>query len=174
MGGFPISGARMPGRMRWSRPIALAAVTALVGCGGGDTKTVTETRTVTVTTPAPSAATPRQTGGTPAPDSTDPAARRRRAFCESTRGDTVQQAGSEATRAFNDRDLGAMLAAQEKAFDAAERAPAGASCAVVALNTLRFHWNNGAAAFKDHDYRAEAEKVRSFQSEHELVGALPG
>lgn len=165
-------------RARMSRtailsPAVLVATLGLAACGGdGDTKTVTEVRTVTVTTP--SSATPRQTGGTPAPESTDPAARRRRAYCDSTAGDTVQQAGSEATKAFNERDLEAMLGAQDKAFEAAEDAPEGASCAVVALNTLRFHWNNGAAAFKGHDYRAEAEKVRRFQAEHELVGALPG
>ena len=126
-----------------------------------------------MTVPAPSTTAP-QAGGTTAPSAADdPAAKRRRSYCGSTDGDAVQQAGAEATKAFNERDADAMVEAQERVFAAAEKAPEGASCAVVALNTLRFHWNNGAAAFKGHDYRAESEKVRRFQAEHKLVGPLP-
>lgn len=146
-----------------------AAALVLVACGGDETKTVTETRTVTVTVPAAAQA-PSTVPGVPS----DPAARRRARFCSSKAGDELQQAGSEATKAFNDRDVDAMLRAQAKTFRAAENAPAGAQCAVVALNTLRFNWNNGALNFKGHDSRAEAEKVRRFQEEHKLVGSLPG
>jgi hypothetical protein len=154
---------------------AIAAALALGACGGGDTKTVTETRTVTVTVPAARTQGPSQSapagGGAAA---TSPDARRRARFCGSRAGDVLQQAGAEATSALNDRDLDAMLAAQAKAFGAARRAPEGAHCAVAALNSLRFSWNNGAQNFKGHDYRAEAEKIRRFQEQRKLVGALPG
>jgi hypothetical protein len=135
-----------------------AAAVILGGCGdSGETKTVTVTRTVTVPVGA-----------------TDPGTERRRTFCASDAGDALQQAGGEATSAFNERDVKAMLRAQAKALRAAEDAPEGASCAVIALNTLRFNWNNGAQNFEGHDYRAEAEKVQRFQERHKLVGALPG
>jgi hypothetical protein len=152
-----------------------AAALALAACGGGETKTVTQT----VTVPVPAARTPGapQTtpgGGTGGAAPTDPAAKKRTAFCGSTKGDALQQAGGEATKAFNERDVETMLRAQRKALAAAEDAPAGASCAVIALNTLRFNWNQGAQAFAGHDYRAEAEKVRRFQERRDLVGALPG
>lgn len=151
--------------MRRTTALAITAALTLVACGGGDTKTVTETRTVTVTVPSTGAA----SGA-----ASDPAAKKRTAFCSSKDGDALQQAGAEATKAFNDSDLDAMLSAQRKAFRAAADAPAGASCAVIALNSLRFSWNNGAQNFRGHDYRAEAEKVRRFQQEHELLGSLPG
>lgn len=154
--------------MRRMMALTIAAALTLAACGGGDTKTVTETRTVTVT--VPSAGAPSGAAGA----ATDPAAKKRTEFCSSKDGDALQQAGAEATKAFNDRDLDALLIAQRKAFGAAEDAPAGASCAVIALNSLRFSWNNGAQNFKGHDYRAEAEKVRRFQQEHELIGSLPG
>lgn len=152
---------------------AAAGALALGGCGGGgDTRTVTQT--VTVTVPARTTAPPRATPGTGTTAPRDPAAKKRAAFCASKAGDWLQQAAAEATKALNDRDVDAMLSAQRKAFAAAQDAPAGASCAVIALNSLRFSWNNGAQNFKGHDYGAEAEKVRRFQVRHELLGALPG
>lgn len=153
--------------MSRSTALAIAAALTLSACGGGDTKTVTEVRTVTVTTPSTAPAT------TPG-NAQDPAAKARTRFCDSKAGDTLQQAGGEATKAFNERDVEAMLRAQAKAFRAAEKAPEGASCAVIALNTLRFNWNNGAQNFKGHDYRGEVDKVRRFQERHKLAGQLPG
>jgi hypothetical protein len=154
--------------MRRTTALAITGALALAACGGGDAKTVTETRTVTVAVPG--AAAPSGAAGA----ATDPAAKKRTAFCSSKDGDALQQAGAEATKAFNDSDLDAMLSAQRKAFRAAADAPPGASCAVIALNSLRFSWNNGPQNFKGHDYRAEAEKVRRFQQERDLVGSLPG
>lgn len=159
-------------RLSWLTSVAAAAMA--VGACGGETKTVT----TTVTVPAPAARTPGAPqitpGGGTGGAAADPAAKKRAGFCSSRKGDALAQVGGEATKAFNDRDVEAMLLAQRKAFAAAEDAPAGAACAVIALNTLRFNWNQGAQAFAGHDYRGEAEKVRRFQERNELVGPLPG
>jgi hypothetical protein len=94
-------------------------------------------------------------------------------FCASDDGDALKQAGSEHTDAFNDADARAAIRYESKARRAAENAPAGAECAVQALNLICFNYNNGANNFGAIDYNARAKSIRKFQTEHDLKTELP-
>ena len=145
--------------------LALAAIVTACGSDSedsADTKTVTVTRTEIVTVPAEEPE--------PAEGSTPEA---REEFCASEKGDALEQAGSEHTEAFNDADPAAAVRIEKKARRAAENAPAGAECAVLALDAIRFNYNNGANNFGAIDYKARSRSVRRFQKEHDLLKVLP-
>jgi hypothetical protein len=146
------------------RAVALAAFAwlaisvtafALPGCGG-QTTTVTATVTETVTT---SASAPDAATGDPA------------AFCDSSDGDAIVQADSAAGDAFNSADTAMMLKQEKIVLRLARKAPIGSECAVTALESLRFNWNNGAENFSGVDLAAKAAAIRAFQKAHGLRSA---
>lgn len=126
----------------------------IAACGDQQTETVTKATTVTKTVTVEAA-----------PVSTED---ERTAYCQSEKGDLVTQAGSEHQEAFNDADPAAARRAERKAMRAARTAPAGAECAVTALDGIRFNYNNGAGNLSGMDYRARAKAVRKFQAAHDL------
>jgi hypothetical protein len=97
------------------------------------------------------------------------AAQKRLDFCNSAKRDQLQQAESEAEKAFNDADVAALVRAEATARKAAQAAPAGAECAVNALDSIRFHWNHGANNLASSNYTAKARSVREFQRRHQLL-----
>ncbi len=115
---------------------------------------MTVTETVTTEAAAPSA------------NEGDPAA-----FCETTYGDELQQADSKSGEAFNTADVAMMIKAEKRIYAAAKKAPPGAECAVTALESLRFSWNNGSQNFSGVDTEAKAKAVRKFQEKYGLRNA---
>jgi hypothetical protein len=153
--------------MLWKSAFWLASVALMAGCGDAKTsataaRTVTVTRTEIVTVEVEPSA--------PAEAST---AQERADFCASEDGDALQQAESEHTDAYNDADAGAAVRYERKARKAAENAPAGADCAVQALDSIRFNYNNGSSNFGAIDYKARAKSIRKFQRQHDLQKVLP-
>lgn len=130
--------------------ITLFVCAAVIG-GCGSTRTVTVTETVTETVQASVS------------DTGDPAA-----FCDSAAGDKLAQADSASNDAFNAGDTEAMLDAEKQIYTQAKKAPPGAQCAIDALESLRFAWNNGSANFAGIDVAAKAKTVRKFQDKHQL------
>jgi peptidoglycan hydrolase-like protein with peptidoglycan-binding domain len=84
----------------------------------------------------------------------------------------VAQAGSEAQAAYNAADLARMRRAVAKALRAARAAPAGAECAVNALNQIADLWNQGAGNLAGANIAAETAAIRRFQRAHKLTRTI--
>lgn len=130
---------------------ALVLVVVVSGCGGGTTETVTETVTVTEVTT------------TTAASSSDDAATGEE-FCTSPTADALQVADTRANAAFQGQDRAAFVRQTEELLRLAKNAPAGAWCAVQALDNTANLW--AANMFPDSD--AYLVRIRRFQQDNDL------
>lgn len=93
----------------------------------------------------------------------DPASKEREKFCNSDRGDELERLSSASS------DSGRQLRRQTaRALRAARAAPAGADCAVSALDSIASSWNIYAG---DPGYRGaemEVKRIRRFQRRNDL------
>jgi hypothetical protein len=100
------------------------------------------------------------------PTASERATAKREDFCKSSKGDALERAG------FATTDSGAELrAVTRKALDAAESAPAGADCAVTALDSIVSSWNLFAGDPGYQDAEEQVSEIRSFQGENKLKKA---
>jgi len=141
--------------MRRSGVLLVLLVLAFAGCGGdGSTRTVTVTQTVSV-----AAETTPEVQPEASPSE----------FCDSAKGDAVNQASAEAQGAYNDADVAAFKRAIAKFLRSGKSAPEGADCAAQALDFIIQLANDGSNGnLEGLDVTATVKRLRAFQRDHGL------
>lgn len=153
--------------MRLRSALSLALTLPLLvasGCGETKTRTVTVTKTETET----------QTVIAPATGvRADPARDRIRKgseFCASPDGRAIEDAGVRARDALDEDDSALLRRQTARALAAAEEAPAGATCAIAALNNLAGFWPQVAPGSEAAE---QVARIRKVQDERDLRSVLP-